>query len=394
MNVRPLSPPESKNLAVLNDAGVISSLVFVTATALNKSILDATAPVRTLLRETGTHDYDLQSQGPENKCLIEAVLLADEVAVTVRMSLYRPVTKDGDPRMWFTQLGSHCAPNDVLAIFVVKSNVHVVNLSRIQLHQNDGKSVAARFFADLRAQSSVVADELLDRLRQLANSGPLTAAVQADTAVGRSVETALGIAMNASRKPDYKGIELKSGRSKLMSRETRAALFTCVPDWTISACQSSAEILDRFGYARAEEFKLYCTVSSRKPNSQGLQLELQEVPRYLKEVCATHPRDVAVWNLAELETRLLEKHKETFWIKARAERSGGLELFHLLSVVHTRNPNLPQLERMLSDGTVTVDHLIKRTASGGAREKGPSFKIERKRIPELFLGAPQEYKLV
>lgn len=394
MNVRPLSSFESKNFAILNDAGVVSSLVFVTATALDKSILDATSPVRTLLRDTGAHDYDLQSQGPENKRLIGAVLLEDGAAVTVRLSLYRPVTKDGDPRMWFTRLGSHCAPGDALAIFVVKSNVHVVNLSRIQLHQNDGKSVAAKFFADLRAQSAMVADELLERLRQLANSGPLEAAVQADTAVGRSVETALGIAVNASRKPDYKGIELKCGRSQLLSREPRAALFTCVPDWTISACRSSAEILDRFGYTRAAQFKLYCTVSSRKPNSQGLQLELQEAPRHLKEISTTPPRDVAVWSLAELETRLLEKHKETFWIKARAERSGGLELFHLLSVVHTRNPNLPQLERMLSDGTVTVDHLMKRTASGGAKEKGPSFKIERKRIPELFLGAPQEYKLV
>ena len=39
MNVRPLSSFESKNLAILNDAGVISSLVFVTSTALKKAIL-------------------------------------------------------------------------------------------------------------------------------------------------------------------------------------------------------------------------------------------------------------------------------------------------------------------------------------------------------------------
>ena len=161
----------------------------------------------------------------------------------------------------------------------------------------------------------------------------------------------------------------------------------------VSACRSSAEILERFGYARDKQFKLYCTVSARKPNSQGLKLEIEDIPRFLKEVSSKLPRDVAIWQLPRLEQRLLEKHKETFWVKARAERKDGLEFFHLLSVVHTRTPNVPQLERMLSDGTVTVDHLIKRTASGGAQEKGPLFKIERKRIPELFLGAPNEYKL-
>lgn len=393
MNVRPLSSFESKNLAILNDAGVVSSLVFVTATALQKSILDATAPVRALLRDTGIHDYAVQEQGQENKRVLEALLLEDEAAISLRMTMYRPNTKDGDPRMWFSKLSAYCDPDDVLAVFPIQSKVHVVNLSRVKLQHDVGQSVATKFFADLRSKSSVVAVELLERLRQLANSGPLRADFLADNAVGVSVETALGIARNSSRLPDYKGIELKSGRSQLLARKTRASLFACVPDWSISACRSSAEILDRFGYDRGKQFKLYCTLSTRKPNSQGLQLEVQDVPRYLKEVSSTRPHDVAIWKLQRLEERLLEKHKETFWVKARAERKGSLELFHLLSVVHTRTPNVPQLERMLADGTVTVDHLIKRTASGGAQEKGPLFKIEHKRIPELFLGEPNEYKL-
>lgn len=97
--------------------------------------------------------------------------------------------------------------------------------------------------------------------------------------------------------------------------------------------------------------------------------------------------------MKHLEDRLLEKHRETFWIKARPERLVGSEYFHLESVVHTRNPNLPQLERLLSDGTVTVDHLIKRKPSGGAQEKGPLFKIVKERIPELFMGIPNRYSL-
>lgn len=214
------------------------------------------------------------------------------------------------------------------------------------------------------------------------------------TAVGRSIETALGIEINSSRQPDYKGIELKSGRSELMRTATRATLFACVPDWHLSACKSSEAILERFGYERGPDFKLYCTISTRRANSQGLQLRLDEAARWLREVAVRTPEeDVAIWQMGRLEKRLAEKHRETFWIKADAETRADGEWFRLHTITHTRNPNLPQLERLLAEGTVTLDHLIKRTPTGRAHEKGPLFKIERDKITELFLGVPRRYSL-
>ncbi len=128
----------------------------------------------------------------------------------------------------------------------------------------------------------------------------------------------------------------------------------------ISAGRSSDEILTRFGYQRGEDFKLYCSVSARRANSQGLQLRLDEAKRWLKEIAARTPEEeVAIGEMGRLQNRLTEKHGETFWIKARAEKQGSNEWFHLQSVTHTRNPNLPQLGRLLEDGTVTLDHLIK-----------------------------------
>lgn len=38
--------------------------------------------------------------------------------------------------------------------------------------------------------------------------------LQADTAIGRTLETLLGININSSKQPDYKGIELKAFRDK------------------------------------------------------------------------------------------------------------------------------------------------------------------------------------
>jgi hypothetical protein len=121
---------------------------------------------------------------------------------------------------------------------------------------------------------------------------------------------------------------------------------------------------------------------------------IEEANRWLCEKHARDPaREVAVWRLATLEGSLAAKHKETFWIKAISTKRNNREYFSLTSVIHTRNPNLPQLERMLNDGSVTMDHLIKRTPTGGAREKGPLFKIIRTRLKELFLGEPSCYAL-
>ncbi len=103
---------------------------------------------------------------------------------------------------------------------------------------------------------------------------------------------------------------------------------------------------------------------------------------------------VAIWSLAQLEKRLAEKHRETFWIKATPEIRSGSEWFHLKSVMHTRNPNIPQFERLLAEGAITMDHLVKRTPSGRVAEKGPLFKIQRQRLPELFLGEPERHSLV
>jgi hypothetical protein len=371
--------------------------LFLTAVGLRKSILDATEPIRDLFVLERIHDYAAQGQGKASKRILPAFVHSGANVVETTASLYRPVTKKGDPRLWISGLGRIAQPGDVCALFCYERSIHLLNLSKSNLAVEMTEGAATpliRILEELSRSSSSTALELLGLLKALARSGPIPASCEGSTAVGRSVENALGIKMNSSRDPDFKGIEIKSGRSSLYGRDTRANLFACVPDWELSRCGSSRQILEEFGYTRGTEFKLYCTVSSTRANSQGLLFEFGDARRWLKEVCERKsPRDVAVWRLSGLEDRLSAKHPETFWLKARSTRIGGREHFELKSIVHTRNPNIPQLERMLRDGTVTMDHLIKQKPSGGAHEKGPLFKIERTRIPELFLGEPQEYAL-
>jgi hypothetical protein len=94
--------------------------------------------------------------------------------------------------------------------------------------------------------------------------------------------------------------------------------------------------------------------------------------------------DFVVWALEALHARLLEKHNETFWIAADSLFIDGKEHFQYKKVEHTKKPIVPQFDTLLQQGIITLDHLIKRTMSGGAVEKGPIFKIHPKSLNLLF----------
>jgi hypothetical protein len=227
-----------------------------------------------------------------------------------------------------------------------------------------------------------VANELLAKLKEIANRGPIKSLVQADTGVGRTLESALGIQMNSNKLPDYKGIELKSFRKSVTNRKN---LFAQVPNWEISKFKSSEEILDNFGYLRGEVFKLYCTVNSLRRNSQGLMLKLDDENEILFENCSDSSiGDFVAWKLETLKKRLLEKHRETFWIEAKSTFIDGVEYFEYNTATHTKKPLASQLSLLIQQAEITLDHLIKKNVDGSVSEKGPLFKIRPSSMNLLF----------
>ncbi len=100
MNTRPLTPKESQNLAILNAAGIESVPLFLTATGYSKAICDATDPMRAFLFEHSVHDYSRQRQGKDNKVIRQLQFLTEDGMRFMDMALYRPATKQGDPRFW------------------------------------------------------------------------------------------------------------------------------------------------------------------------------------------------------------------------------------------------------------------------------------------------------
>ena len=392
--MRQLTTLEINRIKLLTEKSVELCLIEPTGTGLEKSIMDATGSVRTYLKVNNIHDFELQKQGQESKTQITSFLISSDELVNSVASLYRPNTKKGDPRIWFKGLGAYSTANDILGIIAFESDLYVLNITQLDLHQLIESKISnplQDLVNEINQISNEVAEELLILLNKIAAKGPVPAMLQADTAIGRTLETLLGIDINSSKKPDYKGIELKSYRDK---RGNRKNLFAQVPDWNLSKFKSSAEILNAFGYSRGEDFKLYCTVSTLVRNSQGLKLKMDsEISQLIENSDKSSAGDFVVWGLETLHKRLLEKHNETFWIAADSITIGGKEHFQYKKVEHTKKPIVSQFDILLEQGIITLDHLIKRKPMGSVVEKGPIFKIKPNALDLLFPPS-QSYSLL
>lgn len=394
MPLRQLTSIERQRIKRLTAESVDITLLQPTWTALNKGYMDATASLRNYLKENSLHDFDGQGRGAhENGIKLKAFLVSEKGQVGASASLYKPnakPTKDGDPRIWFSKLHHYTSPDDMLAVTEHDSGLIVINLTQVDVaHVLDVQKSGPLWevICAINAEATSVSEELLRKLRMIAAGGyvPSIMDVHADTAIGRTLENALGISMNARREPDYKGIELKSYRRKTKSKENRKQLFSKVPNWEISKFDSMTDVLDAFGYFREGRDRLNCTVSATKVNTQGLTFQLDEKAGILNEVSPMTSHGVfASWYLSELRADLEKKHAETFWVAANVHHIGGQEHFEFTDVIHTRKPIGSQFDILVDQGEITMDHMMKRLDSGRAHERGPSFKIEAGSLDLLF----------
>ena len=383
--MRNFSDLELKRMELLTKYSIEFTTIEPTANWLNKAIMDATWSVRNYLKDKRMHNYEDQGQWQESKIKINTYFILSDGLQKSSASLYRPNTKKWDPRIWFTGLKKYADPNDILWLIAFENEIYVINLTQINIelllnsdNENQFKIIASQF----SWESNTIANELLEKLRQLKDLWPIESLVQADTWVGATLEHYLWIDMNSSKQPDYKGIELKAFR---LRRWIKKNLFAQVPSWNLSKFKSSAEILSNFWYNRNGDFKLYCTVSAIVANSQWLSLRLDTWWNKLFENSSkSQIWDFVVWELDKLHSRLQEKHNETFWITAKTETINGKEYFTYTQVEHTKWPILSQFDILVERWIITVDHLIKKTPNGRVSEKWPLFKIKPNALGLLF----------
>ena len=375
-------------LKLFNGAGVATGLLVPTATGFKKSIMDATLSVRDFLRESGMHEYSTQKQGL--KRYVPANFVLPDNCVKTTASLYRPVTKKGDPRIWFSKLTKYCKPTDLLAMIAHGGELYVFNMSNQDVVQSFGVpgSCPHEILAECAEVMSPEASELLSKLKKIHAQGYVPGVKHGDTDVGMTLENLLGIKPNADKAPDYKGIELKTSRKlgkavASISKNKKVTLFTNTPDWKRSKFDALG-ILKTFGYVENGRLQLYCTVSNIT-NPQGLYLDAHnEIDLINKAKTDKYTGDVAVWALDVLKARLAEKHHETFWIQASSRVIDGKEYFQYDFVRHTRKPNTVNLASLFDAGIITLDYAMHIKPSGGVRDHGYLFRTTSDKFPHIF----------
>ena len=381
------------NASSFTDQFTESTFISLTETMLKKSIMDAVDPIRNLLRNADIHDFDEQEQGPDFKVLLPTILIGySETQGVVRIetttSLYRPVTKQGDPRLWVRGMKEVSQVGDFMGFALANDGRLVVanlsftsaSLDKRQSIWNKIKDLLASIAPRGKSAESLIYLNLLSRLRDIAQGDYLPAVGTGDTAVGRTLEHALGIQMNSSRNPDWHGIELKFGRRRPAQRKN---LFAQVPDWNLSPITSIRDFLSVFGYHRNGLNRLNCTVGLT-PNSQGLSLKVDSNREIVEEVSKDPNYPVAlVWTLKKLNERLLEKHTETCWVTVDSKFENGIEFFKPKLAIHTSLPRTDLVPILISGGQMTVDHMIKQQGNS-VTERGPEWKVSNSGHAQLF----------
>lgn len=381
--------PVGTALALLGKYGVEASLIVPTPTGLDKSIMDATSGLREYLEQRGYHDFSSQPQGGSHKVLREVLFVRPTSLEASRVSLYRPKSKDGDPRIWLGRATRRNASAfNLLALVIVSDALYVLNMSDPQVRASlDDSGSPFRRIVDASRKTSGAASELLDLLRGISARGFITTLRPGDTGVGMTLETLLGIPANSKRSPDYKGIELKSKRHRLR-RSNRSTLFSKVPNWKLSPVGNALELLNRRGYIDEDgRLSLYHTLRGSKPNSRGLAVEIDAendllMQVYVDPVTGKKHHDVT-WEFPVLKQDLAAKHKETFWVQANCRGDGSHEQFHYVAVQHTRNALVGNLPALIEAGVVTIDYTLHLDGTR-ADDHGYLFKIHPSNLGALF----------
>ena len=372
----------SEVITKLQELGIQASFIVPTETGLKKSILDATFQVREFLKSMGFHDFQNQRQGSSDKVVKKCFFVVRDNLIESTVSLYRPETKSGDPRIWFYGLKKYVKANNLLALIIIESDLYIVNCSDEKILNNIERN---RFIKNkLNFIRDPIFDELFQKMTAINKKGYIQTVGKGHKAIGETLENLLGIKPNASKRPDYKGIELKSSRSS----KNRSNLFSKTPNWKISRLKYTKGILNERGVFSKKDNRigLNHTMKANNPNSYNMLLRVEENNNLLKQNFLSNSGEVndVCWFLDDLTDALMKKHPKSFWIKADTKIENKKEYFHYKELIYTHSPNPTYFIALLESGVITLDYLMHFKKDGSARDHGYLFKILHADLDKLF----------
>lgn len=350
------------------------SLIRLTPTMLEKSIIDANGSLRTLLKKSNIVDYNELTPGGEKRMLPASFITSKETEVTI--SYYRPKTKKGDPRFWIYGLKKHLRSGEMIYITTYNERVYIIPL----VEHFFSLDILTNIFSN--TSSNQIVDECIELVKQLANQDILSVSPYAlhPRDIGDTLEYALNICPNTRTSADYKDtVELKAKRKGVNTRDT---LFSMVPNWNDSLIQSSSEMILTYGYSSTKYsnyIDLYVTVSNR-PNRQGLYLDVDYdneliIQKYIDMNSSI--TDTCIWHFEDVKKRLYQKHPETLWvIGEKIDKCDGI-YFRYETIEHTRLPNFSSFLLLISEGIITFDWRGRLKEDGtGYKDKGHCFRLK------------------
>jgi hypothetical protein len=229
---------------------------------------------------------------------------------------------------------------------------------------------------------------LLKVLSNLSQQGPILSTKNDSNAVGKIMQEALEIKHSTTNRNSLFNFTITATASKLNS-SGRTNLFACVPNWQSSPYKSSKKIVENFGtenLSKGYSKCLFCTVSSKGPNSFGLFLKINLNKPSIEEWHITDKEEhlVATWSISKIMEKL-ELLQKAAIISALPVEVAGKKAFHYRFVDLYEKPNFSNFLELIENGSITIDHCISiKVGQNSAREQGPLFKVNSYAREDLY----------
>lgn len=400
--------PYDDELEVINNLHKYNSndytVIRLTQTMLNKSIIDANGFLRTLLLDNDLLDF----RNLTDKVYLTANLVLGNQKHEVKISFYK-ANKRGDERFWIYGLGkfiksSQINVNDL--IYITVNNQKELTLFNVT-HSIPQNSTIIELFGQDKVEDSL--NRLIPQIKAIARQGfhsnSKGAGKIAPKDAGDTLESLLGIKTNNSQEADFEGIiELKSKSSKTLD-----TLFTLRPNFEGTPV-AEFESNDRsrvsafarlYGYNSDKHSgykSLYITIGSEEnpQNNQGFYLEVNDRDNLVELRKQENNKSIltAFWTFKALEEELHKKHPATLWVKVESEMDGETAQFKYVEAELTRSPQFMTFLSLIKSGAITYDWRGYTTPSGkyAGKNHGNAWRIKNKQRNLLF-GSTEKIKL-
>lgn len=392
--------PYDDELEVINNLHKYNSndytVIRLTQTMLNKSIIDANGFLRTLLLDNDLLDF----RNLTDKVYLTANLVLDNQKHRVKISFYK-ANKRGDERFWIYGLGkfiksSQINVNDL--IYITVNNQKELTLFNVT-HSIPQNSTIIELFGQDKVEDSL--NRLIPQIKAIARQGfhnnSKGAGKIAPKDAGDTLESLLGIQTNNSQEADFEGIiELKSKSSKTLD-----TLFTLRPNFEGTPV-AEFEPNDRsrvsafarlYGYDSDKHLgykSLYITIGSEEnpQNNQGFYLEVNDSDNIVELRKQENKKSIltAFWTFEALEEELHKKHPATLWVKVESKMDGEVGQFKYVEAELTRSPQFMTFLSLIKSGAITYDLRGYTTPAGKyvGKNHGNAWRIKNKQRGLLF----------